>query len=213
MLQTVLPGLTVGLDSYYKIKRNLLDEGQFGEAVVLSPFNYARGWAWGVELTTAYKAGPLNLYGNVSRGQEKGREIVSSQFFFAPQELAYIAAHPIFTDHSQFWTASAGVSYGFVDGLGKLTPTVDAIYGDGLRRGDPLGIVPNGGKLPSYVQVNLGIEQRFDGPGVLKGLALRFDIVNVGDKSYQIRDGSGVGVGAPQYGPRRAFFGGITKRF
>jgi hypothetical protein len=40
---------------------------------------------------------------------------------------------------------------------------------------------------------------------------LRFDIINVGDHAYQIRDGAGVGVGAPQWGARRGFFVGVTK--
>ena len=212
LLQTVFPGLTVGLDGYYKIKTNLLDEGQFGEAVILSPFNYAHGWAWGVELTTAYHRGHLTFYGNATRGQEKGRDIVSSQFFFSAANLAYIASHPIFTDHSQRWSASAGASYALSDSVGTLTPSFDVIYGDGLRRADFAGVVPNGGKLPSYTQVNFGIEQKLDS-GVLKGIALRFDITNLFDKIYEIRDGSGVGVGAPQFGPRRAFFGGIRKTF
>ena len=213
VLHTVLPGLTVGVDAYYKIKQNLLDEGQFGESLVLSPFNYRRGWAWGVELTTAYKKGALSLYGSATRGQEKGRAIVSSQFFFDRTELAYIAMHPIFTDHSQKWSASGGGSYSFDDGIGKLTPSADFIYGDGLRAGDPARTVPNGGKLPSYTVVNFGIGQSIDGPGLLKGLSIRFDVTNVLDKSYAIRDGSGVGVGAPQFGARRAFFGGIRRAF
>jgi hypothetical protein len=33
------------------------------------------------------------------------------------------------------------------------------------------------------------------------------------DKKYEIRDGSGVGVGAPQWGERRGFFLGISKKF
>ena len=214
VLQTVAPGFTIGFDSYYKIKRNLLDEGQFGESLVLSPFNYARGYGWGVEVSTAFKQGALSLYGNASLGEEKGKNIVSSQFFFAPVDLAYIRTHYIFTDHSQRWSASGGGSYEFHDRFGKLEPSADFIYGDGLRTGGPApDFVPNGGKLPSYVQVNLGIAQTLDGPGLLKGLTLRFDVVNIGDKSYAIRDGSGVGVGAPQFGPRRAFFGGIRKTF
>ena len=44
-------------------------------------------------------------------------------------------------------------------------------------------------------------------------LDLRFDIINVGDEKYEIRDGTGVGVGAPQFGPRRGLFAGITKEF
>ena len=213
VLHTVLPGLTVGLDGYYKIKTNLLDEGQFGEAVVLSPYNYAQGYAWGIEVTTAYRSGPLTIYGNATRSQETGRNLVSSQFFFNPDDLNYIANHRIFTDHNQFWTASAGASYIYDDGVGKLTPSIDAIYGNGLRAGDPNGIIPNGGKVPTYTEVNLGIAQSFDGPGVLKGLSVRFDVINVGDKSYSIRSGTGVGVGAPQFGARRGFFAGVRKTF
>jgi outer membrane receptor protein involved in Fe transport len=44
-------------------------------------------------------------------------------------------------------------------------------------------------------------------------LDVRFDIINLFDEDYEIRDGTGVGVGAPQFGPRRGFFGGITKTF
>jgi outer membrane receptor protein involved in Fe transport len=211
--QVLAPGLKVGLDAYYKIKRNLLDEGQFGPSLVLSPYNYAKGYAWGVELSANYTHGPLDLYVNVARGQEKGRDIISSQFFFPPDKLAYIAQHSIFTDHSQHWTASGGASVTIKDGFGTLVPTVDFLYGDGLRAGDPAGVVPNGGKLPSYFTANIGIAQNVDGPGVLKGMSIRFDVTNVFDKIYLIRDGSGVGVGAPQYGARRGFFAGIRKSF
>jgi outer membrane receptor protein involved in Fe transport len=211
--QTILPGLKVGIDAYYKIKQNLLDDGQFGVAVVLSPFNYAEGYAWGVELSANYTRGPIDLYANVARGQEKGKNIISSQFFFGQDELDYIKDHYIFTDHSQRWTASGGGSITFHDGIGTLVPAVDVLYGDGLRADDPAGIVPNGGKLPSYFTANFGIAQNFDGPGVLKGLSVRFDVVNAFDKIYLIRDGSGVGVGAPQYGARRGFFAGIRKTF
>ncbi|MEG3122317.1 TonB-dependent receptor [Sphingomonas sp. GB1N7] len=211
--QELAHGLTIGVDAYYKIKKNLLDEGQFGSSLVLSPFNYAKGYAWGVELRANYANGPVALYGNVARGQEKGRDIVSAQYFFAQDELDYIGNHYIYTDHSQFWTGSAGGSVTIHDGLGTLVPTADLLYGNGLRADDPAGIVPNGGKLPSYVTANFGIAQNFDGPGFQKGLSIRFDIVNVGDRIYEIRDGSGVGVGAPQYGARRGFFAGIRKTF
>jgi outer membrane receptor protein involved in Fe transport len=211
--QTVARGLKIGIDAYYKIKRNLLDEGQFGPSLVLSPFNYANGFAWGVELSANYTHGPVDLHVNVARGQEKGRDIVSSQYFFAQDELDYIAAHSIFTDHSQRWTASGGASVTIHDGIGTLVPTADFLYGDGLRADDPAGIVPNGGKLPSYFTANFGLAQNLEGPGVLKGLSIRFDVTNIADKTYLIRDGSGVGVGAPQYGARRGFFAGIRKKF
>lgn len=206
-------GLKLAIDAYYKLKRNLLDEGQFGSAVVLSPFNYAKGYAWGVEISGNYKHGPIDLYANVARGQEKAKNIVSAQYFFAPDELAYIKDHYIFTDHSQKWTASGGGSYTIKDGLGTLVPTADFIYASGLRTDDPAGIVPNGGELPGYWVFNAGIAQNFDGPGVLKGVTIRADVLNLFDKKYQIRSGEGVGVGAPQWGERRGFFIGINKKF
>jgi outer membrane receptor protein involved in Fe transport len=206
-------GFKLALDAYYKIKRNLLDEGQFGSAVVLSPFNYAKGYAWGVELSGNYTHGPIDLYANVARGQEKGKDIISSQYFFAPEELAYIANNYIYTDHSQKLTASGGGSYTIKDSLGTLVPTADFIYASGLRTDDPNGIVPNGGEQPSYFVLNAGLAQNFTGPGVLTGVTIRADVLNLFDKVYQIRSGSGVGVGAPQWGQRRGFFAGITKKF
>jgi outer membrane receptor protein involved in Fe transport len=206
-------GFKLGLDGYYKIKRNLLDEGQFGSGLILSPFNYAKGYAWGVELSANYTHGPIDLYANVARGDEKGKDIVSSQYFFDPGELAYIHDHYIFTDHSQKLTASGGGSYTIKDGIGTLVPTMDFIYASGLRADDPNGIVPNGGELPHYWVFNAGISQNFDGPGALKGVTIRADVLNLFDKRYQIRSGTGVGVGAPQWGQRRGFFVGVTKKF
>ena len=45
-----------------------------------------------------------------------------------------------------------------------------------------------------------------------KPLTVRFDVVNIFDTIYQIRNGSGIGVFASQYGPRRGFFIGIKKK-
>jgi outer membrane receptor for ferrienterochelin and colicins len=42
-------------------------------------------------------------------------------------------------------------------------------------------------------------------------LTARFDIINAFDEIYEIRNGTGVGVGAPQYGPRRGLFVGLAK--
>jgi hypothetical protein len=47
--------------------------------------------------------------------------------------------------------------------------------------------------------------------GDVKGLTARFDILNAFDEVYTIRDGTGVGVGAPQFGARRGFFVGLSK--
>jgi outer membrane receptor protein involved in Fe transport len=49
--------------------------------------------------------------------------------------------------------------------------------------------------------------------GIFERLELRFDIINLFDQVYEIRNGTGVGVGAPQFGPRRTILTGITQRF
>jgi outer membrane receptor protein involved in Fe transport len=213
VVRTVLPGLDVGLDAYYKIKRNLLDEGQFGESLVVSPFNYRFGRAYGVEATGSYHNGPFGAYANVAYGRERGKDIVSSQFFFAADELAYIHNHAIDTDHDQTWTISGGTSFAFSNRFGQLRTSLDLIFGSGLRRSPDNAVAPNGEKLASYAQVNIGFAQDIEGSGHFAGTTVRFDIVNLFDQTYEIRDGTGVGVGAPQFGPRRAFYTGISKSF
>jgi outer membrane receptor protein involved in Fe transport len=214
--QQIIGGyLTLGVDLYYKIKRNLLDEEHFGSTLIESPFNYARAKTWGAELSATYQNGPADAYFNISRGAQKAQEIVSNQFFFGDDELDYIRDHYIYTDHSQAWTLSGGAATKFATPWGKLIPAFDFIYGDGLRAGDPAGIIPNGGKQKPYLQVNFGLAHSF-GTGEdaeEKGLTVRVDVVNLFDKIYLIHDGSGVGAGQPEYGPRRAFFIGLRKGF
>jgi outer membrane receptor protein involved in Fe transport len=60
--------------------------------------------------------------------------------------------------------------------------------------------------------INLALQHTVNIPAA-GPITLRFDVVNLFDDSYAIRDGTGVGVGAPQWGARRGFFGGFTKSF
>ena len=126
-------GLKLALDAYYKMKRNLLDEGQFGSALVLSPFNYAKGYAWGVELSGNYTHGPIDLYANVARGQEKGKDIVSASISSRPTSSPTSTTTTSSPTTRRNWTGSGGGSYTIHDGLGTLVPTVDFVYGAGLR--------------------------------------------------------------------------------
>ena len=61
------------------------------------------------------------------------------------------------------------------------------------------------------MQVNLSVAHEFELPG--GPLTLRADLINAFDEQYLIRDGSGVGIGAPQHGARRGLFLGVTKTF
>jgi len=67
--------------------------------------------------------------------------------------------------------------------------------------------------VPAYTQVNLGVSHEFAATGPLaKPVTLRFDIVNVFDEVYFIRNGTGIGVFAPQFGPRRGYFLGLSQK-
>ena len=114
--QIIVPGLTVGLDGYYKLATNLIDEGQFGAPIILTAFNYAKAYVAGGEFTVSYDQGPWSIYGNAAYSRAMGTNINSAQFNFAPDELAYIAQHYIHLDHDQTWTGSAGAAYTFNQG-------------------------------------------------------------------------------------------------
>ncbi len=112
-------------------------------------------------------------------------------------------SHWYHLDHDQDWTGSAGASY-------KWSATkvyADALYGSGLYSG-----FGNQFERPSYVTVNLGVTHDFVlSPG--NKLKVRLDVTNVGDVTYEIRNGQGIGVFAPQYLRRRAMYAGVSKDF
>src|SRR6185437_7767288 len=103
--------VTVGVDSYYKQATDLIDEGQFGAPIILTPFNYAHGQVYGVEFTAQYNLGHFLSYANLATQRAIGKDIVSGQFNFGADDLAYIADHYIRLDHEQQFTISGGASY------------------------------------------------------------------------------------------------------
>ena len=224
------PTLDLGVDAYYKIATDLLDNGNFGQALVLTAFNYAKGINDGVEFSAKFRNGNFQVYGNLAVAQQKATDVVSNQFLFdnttpladlgGLTEFQYIQSHWIYTDHNQFVSGSAGGAYQFcgrpanagetlASGAGAswcgLKLSADMIYGSGLRSGDA-----NIGHVPPYTQFNIGIARDFLLAGDPKPMTVRFDVINLFDSVYAIRDGSGIGVFAPQFGPRLGFFLGMS---
>jgi outer membrane receptor protein involved in Fe transport len=206
VVQQYRPGpgqmIELGLDVYYKTARDLLDDGQFGQALVLTGFNYERGENVGVEGKIVIKDGNFRAYGNLAWARQLGTTIASNQFLFSQEELDFIKNNWIYTDHTQIWTASSGASY-----LWNGTRfSADMIFGSGLRNGDH-----NSTHLPAYYQINTGISHEFVLPN-WKPFTLRFDVVNILDQVYELRDGTGIGVFAPQFGPRRTYLMGLSQK-
>jgi len=191
------------LDGFYKSSHSLLDEGQFGAALVLSSFNYNRGRDYGGELTTSYDHGPFSAYGNLAYGWARGTSWSSAQFLFDPEEFQFVKRHWIFLDHDQHLTASTGASYTWSD----WKVSADFLYGSGLHRG-----FANTKTVPAYETVNASLQRILQLPHV-GTFKVRFDVVNLFDKVYELRDGSGIGVFAPQFGQRRGFYGTVAYDF
>jgi len=203
LTQRVSERYTIGIDAYLKNTQNTIDEGQFGPALILSPFNYAYGRIYGIEWSNTYKIGSLNTYLNVSENVSLAKNVISSQYLFDQQTLNYAATNWINVDHEQSHSVTGGASYLW----GKTRLNANMIYASGLRNG-----FANTGTLPGYAVLNLGLNETFRTTD-LGALEYRLVLNNALDRIYEIRDGSGIGIYAPQYGQRRSLFMGVTKHF
>jgi outer membrane receptor protein involved in Fe transport len=203
--QQLSRGLGVGIDAYYKRATDLLDDGQFGQANVLQQFNHGRGSTHGIELKLNFEREGLRAYANGSYAITKALGLVSNQYLFTnPAEFTYLASHDAPTSDAQTVSASTGVSYR----MRGLLASVDGIYGSGL----PTGFA-NLEHLPGYTQWNLALAHDFDARHDDRPLTLRLSVVNLFDRSYLLRSGTGVGEFAPQYGPRRGLYLELTQQF
>jgi outer membrane receptor protein involved in Fe transport len=198
-----IPGLQAGLDAYYKLAKDQLDDGQFGAANISSPYNIGTASEYGAEFSLDYSNKDFTAYANFAAGDTWGKGIVSSQFEFDADELVASNNNSFHFDQSQYYTASFGAAYRWED----TNFHIDMIYGDGIRAG-----FINQGKIDPYYPVNLGLAHDFKikGAGVITA---RFDVLNLFDQVYILNDGTGIGEGAVKYGNRRGFYGGLSYSF
>ncbi|MGB8516366.1 MAG: TonB-dependent receptor [Gallionella sp.] len=194
---------SLSVDSFYKQTQNLIDEGQFGSALIMTPYNYAQGRVYGIELSGNYQREEVSAYANLARTVSQAKSIISSQYLFDAATLNYAANNWVNVDHQQAITFSTGVST-LVDGTRF---SGDVMFQSGLRNG-----FANTTNLPSYTVVNLGASRKISS-SQFGALEIRLVLSNLFDKIYEIRDGSGIGVFAPQFGARRGVFAGLSKPF
>ncbi len=202
LTRQLFPKWQVSVDAFDKLAKELIDLGQFGNAIILAPFNYRSGSVHGAELSTTAHAGGVSFFGNLSYVFTRAREINSTQFEFPVDELNYINAHEIRLDHEGEVSATGGAAYGW----GTTRVFVDALYCSGLRAG-----FANLQKLPAYDPVNLGLEHTVAVAGT--AVKLRADVANLFNQLYILRNGTGIGIAAAQYGPRRSLYAGAALLF
>lgn len=205
--QQKLGSWTFGVEAYWREASNLLDDVQLAGTYRTIAFNYAHGRTRGIELTATYTAQRLSAWANIAVAEAHGRQIVSNQAYFPLTTLDDAAAHAIATSGAQTVTASGGVSYRW----DRFRLSGDMLIGSGLPRTLPGGST-NGARSPAYAQVNLSAVWRVasfhDYP-----LDLRFDVINLFDVRYQLRDGTGLAAGPVAWGARRGLFVGIEQGF
>lgn len=201
-----IPSWKITADTFCKLAENLLDDGQFGSAVILNNFNYSSGTVYGAELGSTFKQGPLSAYANFSYVQTWARNIDSVENEFANNALTYIAANSIQLDHQGRYTGSGGGAFTI---LKDTEIHSDFLYGNGLRAG-----FANLQKLPAYWTDNVGVEHVWHlHSKCFSELKLRLDCINLFNAVCEIRNGTGVGIAAPAYSPRRAIYCGLSALF
>jgi outer membrane receptor protein involved in Fe transport len=197
-------GLSASLEGFFMWATNKLDLAQFGSTYVFAPLQYQHGRLWGADFSLVKSTGRLSAYFNFSYAIAQARNIVAGQFLADdPTEVAYVAHHWVYLDDDQEFTSSAGVSYR----LWGFSLMIDGFWGNGYRFG-----FANLETQNPYVQVNAAIAHELAVPrlGNIEG---RLSAVNLFDHVYLIRQGSGIGVFSPQYGPRRALYFSVAIPF
>jgi outer membrane receptor protein involved in Fe transport len=141
------PQLVLSQDSYFRIDRHYIDEGQFGFVPVDAPFNYVRGYGAGLENSLTYNLPNLALRVSQFVAREEVRGVATGQYNFPPlAQLEYIDRHYIVLDHTPLVGASGGASYRWK----TWQFSADGLFSSGLRGG-----FANRTQLPKVWQFNL----------------------------------------------------------
>ncbi len=197
-----------------------LDDGLFGQTLILSAFNYAKGRVYGVEFTGSYNNGGFSTYANLAWSRRYGKDWNSAQFLFDPDGPTPTGLRPEPLDLSGPRPARdrlvrRGLHLERIGAMQHARLCRRALRQRLADDGTALPTartIPNGASVPAYYSVNLGAEQSFK-LAQNRLLKARLDVVNVTDNIYQLRSGSGVGVNAAQYGERLGFFGSLSYVF
>jgi outer membrane receptor protein involved in Fe transport len=198
--QRIIEGLNAAIDGFYKFGHDQLDLAQLAGSVVTAPLNYRTSRAWGSDFSLTLERNGLSAYLNFSYAVLQAQHITAGAFLADDAaEISYIANHWVTLDDDQMFVGSGGTSYQ----LWGFLLTADGIWASGYRRG-----FANSGELPPILQFNAAIVRSFRMPGI-GNVEGRVSMINVFDHTYQIRNGSGIGVFSPTYGPRRTLYAGI----
>ncbi len=188
------------LNVYYKKATNMLDDSQLLSTSIAAPYNYAEGYAYGIEYSLRGKIDRnWSDYLNYSYEIAKGKNINGGSFAVdePPPQDTYI-----YLDHVQVHTANAGLTYA----TDRYYGTVQGLFGSGLRTGDN-----NSDHLPGHVSFDLSAGYNFGNAASdwLSRWRVSGDILNIFDNVYPITIANGFN--GSHYAAGREFFIRLTK--
>jgi outer membrane receptor for ferrienterochelin and colicin len=186
---------------YYKRASNMLDDTQLLNTSIATPYNFADGYAYGIEYSLHGKlSANWSDYLNYSYEIAKGENISGGSFAFnsanpVPPQNTYL-----FLDHVQEHTANGGFTYAKDQYYG----TVQGLFGSGLRTGDQ-----NQYSLPSHFSFDLSGGYNFNGENYWSKWKVSGDILNITNNAFPITIANGYN--GSHYAAGREFFIRLSK--
>ena len=166
------------VNTYYKSAKNMLDDSQLLNTSIAQPYNFAQGYAYGVEFSVSGKiteewSDYLNYSYEIAKGEGLGGGLFSS-----PE----VSTNYQFLDHVQVHTANAGLTYR----RDHWWWTGEGLFRSGLRTGDG-----NSLSLPSHFTADTSVGYDFSGTSWLSKTKLSLDLLNITDNVYPITIANG----------------------
>jgi outer membrane receptor protein involved in Fe transport len=197
--QQVFDTHVVSVTGYYKDATNMLDDAQLLNTSIAQPYNFARGYAKGIEVSVKGQiADDWTDYANYTYEIAKGKGISGGIFAF-PAGTATNSGWQ-FLDHVQLQTANAGIGYA----KNHFSATLEGLFGSGLRTGPN-----NTGHLPPHFTMDTTLGYEFKGDTWWSRWKASFDVLNIFDNAYPITLANGFN--GSHYAPGRQFFVRLTK--
>jgi len=177
-----LGGQLISVNTYYKDSVNLLDDTQLLNTAISEPYNYAKGYVYGTEVSVNGKI-PGGFSGFMTYTYEIAQGYGASGGLFALSTADLQAAETggdnfwQYLDHTQINTANAGLTWNAAGFSAGLT----ALYGSGLRTG-----FDNEVSLPPHCTMDGTVAYAVKGGSWLEDVKVALDVTNIFDDVYPI---------------------------
>lgn len=187
----------IEVNAYYKSSTDMLDDAQLLNTSIAQPYNYATGYAYGLEASVHGNITPeITHYVNYSYEIAKGKGLTGG-FSGLTGSADYQ-----FLDHVQIHTLNAGLTYR----KNHFWATSQFLFGSGLRTGED-----NSKSLPSHFTMDATVGYEFTGDSWWTQFKVSADVLNIFNNVYPVTIANGFN--GSHYAAGRTFFVHLVKNF